>query len=449
MNLEKLMFKKISLWILIFTIVLSILFSILFGSLVLRSKTAKTIAMIPQNVKELLLKSDDDFVRGDKNSFKNRSGLIKNTKFKSDLRGFILLSRYDHDERRSFVELISIDKNRVIHTWKPNIKKINSLSNLPKNFINVERDNSPNRYRMFHPYLNSDGSLITHSESPLIKINICSELEWVIDGGFHHSNEKDFEGNFWIPSWSFPINTKGINLDINESDISQNMNFFHDDEIVKISSEGKILFKKTIISILRENGLESLIFPTGENKDPLHLNDIQPVIKDTQYWKKGDVFISLRNISMVFLYRPSENKILWYSQGPWVFQHDVDIINETEISVFDNNLDNFTKSRVDGSSSVVIFDFKTNEFRRPFDKAFVDNNAHTLTGGLHALLKNGDVFVELTDSGRLMRVDKKGNIKWEYINRASNNNIYLLNWSRYYENLDEKLLNSINNKSCD
>ena len=132
---------------------------------------------------------------------------------------------------------------------------------------------------------------------------------------------------------------------------------------------------------------------------------------------------------MVFLYRPSENKILWYSQGPWVFQHDVDIINETEISVFDNNLDNFTKSRVDGSSSVVIFDFKTNEFRRPFDKAFVDNNAHTLTGGLHALLKNGDVFVELTDSGRLMRVDKKGNIKWEYINRASNNNIYLLNWS--------------------
>ena len=145
MNLEKLMFKKISLWILIFTIVLSILFSILFGSLVLRSKTAKTIAMIPQNVKELLLKSDDDFVRGDKNSFKNRSGLIKNSKFKSDLRGFILLSRYDHDERRSFVELISIDKNRVIHTWKPNIKKINSLSNLPKNFIDVERDNSPNR----------------------------------------------------------------------------------------------------------------------------------------------------------------------------------------------------------------------------------------------------------------------------------------------------------------
>ena len=72
MNFEKLMYKKISLWILIFTIIFAILFSIFFGSLVLRSKTAKTIAMIPSNVKQLLFKSDDDFVRGDKNSFKNK-----------------------------------------------------------------------------------------------------------------------------------------------------------------------------------------------------------------------------------------------------------------------------------------------------------------------------------------------------------------------------------------
>ena len=69
---------------------------------------------------------------------------------------------------------------------------------------------------MFHPYLSFDGSLITHSESPLIKINVCSKLEWIIDGGFHHSNEKDHEGNIWVPSWSFPIKTKGVNLDIND-----------------------------------------------------------------------------------------------------------------------------------------------------------------------------------------------------------------------------------------
>ena len=119
MNFEKLMYKKISLWILIFTIIFAILFSIFFGSLVLRSKTAKTIAMIPSNVKQLLFKSDDDFVRGDKNSFKNKSGLIKNSKFENSSRGFILLSKYDHDEKRSFVELINIDKNNVIWCVEP------------------------------------------------------------------------------------------------------------------------------------------------------------------------------------------------------------------------------------------------------------------------------------------------------------------------------------------
>lgn len=449
MNFEKLIYKKISMWILLLTIVISILFSIFFGSLVLRSNSAKSIARIPDNVKQLFIKSDDDFIAGYKNNFSNRSELNKNNKFKNSSTGYILLSKYDHDKRRSYVELIDIEKGKIIHTWKPEFKKINSLSNLPKNFINVERDNSPNRYRMFHPYLDLDGSLITHSESPLIKIDLCSKLVWHVDGGFHHSNEKDHEGNIWVPAWSFPAKTKGVNLDINENDISKNMNFFHDDELVKLSSDGNVLFRKTVISILKENNLENLIFPIGQNKDPLHLNDIQPVLTNTDYWKRGDVFVSLRNISMVFLYRPSENKVLWHKQGPWVFQHDVDVISNSKISIFDNNLDNFTKSRVDGASSIVIFDFKKNEVSRPYDKAFLKNEIYTMTGGLHTILENEDVFVEATDSGRLIRLDKKGNVKWEYINRASNNNIYLLNWSRYYNSLDENFLKKIKNKSCD
>ena len=309
MNFEKFIYKKISLWILILTILISILFSIFFGSMVLRSNSAKSIARIPDNIKKLLVKSDDDFIGGNKNNFKNKTGLNKNNNFKNSLTGFILLSKYDHDERRSYVELINIKSGKVIHTWKPDFKEINSLSNLPKNFINIERDNSPNRYRMFHPYLDLNGSLITHSESPLIKIDLCSKLEWHVDGGFHHSNEKDHEGNIWVPAWSFPAKTKGVNLDINENDFSKNMNFFHDDELVKLSSDGKVLFRKTVISILKQNNLENLIFPIGQNKDPLHLNDIEPVISNSDYWKKGDVFVSLRNISMVFLYRPSNNKV--------------------------------------------------------------------------------------------------------------------------------------------
>ena len=74
MNLEKFIFKKISMWILLLTILISIIFSIFFGSLVLRSNSAKSIARIPDNVKQLFIKSDDDFIGGYENNFRNRSG---------------------------------------------------------------------------------------------------------------------------------------------------------------------------------------------------------------------------------------------------------------------------------------------------------------------------------------------------------------------------------------
>ena len=34
-----------------------------------------------------------------------------------------------------------------------------------------------------------------------------------------------------------------------------------------------------------------------------------------------------------------------------------------------------------------------------------------MTGGLHRILENGDVFVEATDSGRLVRIDTRGKYK--------------------------------------
>ena len=73
MNFEKFIYKKISMWILLLTILISILFVIFFWSLVLRSNSAKSIAKIPDNIKQLLVKSDDDFIGGDKNNFKKKN----------------------------------------------------------------------------------------------------------------------------------------------------------------------------------------------------------------------------------------------------------------------------------------------------------------------------------------------------------------------------------------
>ena len=62
---------------------------------------------------------------------------------------------------------------------------------------------------------------------------------------------------------------------------------YYDDGITKLSSEGEILYQKSVSQIFIENGLEYLLFASGpKTNDPLHLNDIQHVNFEGKYWKK-------------------------------------------------------------------------------------------------------------------------------------------------------------------
>ena len=123
----------------------------------------------------------------------------------------------------------------------------------------------------------------------------------------------------------------------------------------------KFYLKKSVFEILKENYLENLIVTAKETGNPIHLNDIQPVLQDSKFWMKGDLFLSLRNLSMVLLYRPSTNKILWYQQGPWVYQHDVDIINKSNIAIFNNNM-NLEKTGVNGFNNTIIYNFEKKNY---------------------------------------------------------------------------------------
>ena len=446
MILEKLLYKKISLWILFLVIILSIISMILFGSLVLRSTTAKNIAKIPETLKKIFIKSENDFILSNIN-IEQKKRFLAYSNNHEDLKGYLLLARYDVNKKRSVTEIINIKDGKVLHTWEPDIEKINTYSKLPKK-IYLKRDNNIKRYLMYHPLLLSNGDLIMHSnDTPLIKLSICSKMIWHVDKPFHHSTELDHEQNIWSPSIIFPAKTDSFEIDHNRSDGG----FFREDSIDKISQDGKILFSKSLIEIFIDNNLERYIFPTGNeygnNLDPFHLNDIQPAVTDSKYWKKGDLFLSLKHLSMILLYRPSTNKIIWFKQGPWVFQHDVDIINNKQIAVFDNNRDDLIKFKVNESNETLIYDFEKDIIISPYKKGYIKNQIKTPSQGLSQILENGDIFVEDTDHGRILRMDKMGNIKWQYVNREPNGYVYRISWSRFlsekfYSSTIEKIINT-------
>jgi hypothetical protein len=342
---------------------------------------------------------------------------------------YLLLSKYDSDEERGIVELVDLRSFEVKKTWRPDINQINKLvdTSLPE-FENLHRDKISKRYRIIHPFLAEDGGLIFQDSSPLVKIDKNSQLVWQNQEDlFHHSAEQDYEGNFWVSTKVYPyqVDKKYVGLEFGN---------YLDNAITKVSADGEILFHKSVSNIFIENNLEFLVFQSRNTfiNDPIHLNDIEPVLSDGPHWKQGDVFLSHRHQSMIILYRPSTNKIIWMGgQGHISAQHDVDILDDHRISIFNNNvLIFFDGEKVDGSNEVVIYDFKTDSYSKYLDESLQQYDVRTVSEGRSQILDNGDLFIEETNHGRILYFNKDASLQWQYVNRADNGNVYLVNWSR-------------------
>lgn len=334
----------------------------------------------------------------------------------------VVLSRYDGDEKRGVVEFVDLDSGKTLHSWRPDVEAINSLSAMHEKYVNLARDFTPARYMEHHPLVLEDGSMIYHGmDSPLVKVDACARVVWTVDGDFHHSIERDADANIWTVNSFHPPSIPFVGKD------------FDDDAIAEVSPDGEILFNKSVAEILIDADLGHIIYSHDVyDQDPIHLNDVQPVNADGPYWKKGDLFLSLRNPSMLMLYRPSSNEIIWRKQGPWLMQHDVDIISDHEIAVYNNNTAATPGGgKTIGSNNIVIYDFATNTTREPFAEAFKRYKIHTETNGLFRFFPDGSVMIEEHDYGRLLALGPDGALRWSFVNRApKDGRVYHLGWSR-------------------
>ena len=344
----------------------------------------------------------------------------------------ILISRHDGDLGRSIVEIRDLNTFEVLHSYLPDIEKIYEKIDLSKDeFKNLKRDKGVNRFFMWHPSITNMGELIFQSSSPLVKIDFNSNVVWVNDEDtFHHSTNLDDEENIYVPSQYRPYsklvsNYVGLNNRTEKYD-------FADDVINILDKNGKILFSKSVTEILIENGHLNRIFSQQSHKtDPIHLNDIQPVLKDTKYFKKGDVFLSLRNLSMVILYRPSTNKIIKIIEGEFYNQHDVDIIDDKRISIFNNNVFlNYKNERIVKNNEIIIYDFETNSFSKKFEKTFIEHKINTASHGLVDFLQDGSAIVEDKNNGRIFYLSSEGEVVWIFNNLNSKKQVYDLWWAR-------------------
>lgn len=291
--------------------------------------------------------------------------------------------------------------------------------------LNLEIPKRTDEISSQHSILLEDGSILFKA-APfgfIYKIDKNSKILWKSKKLANHSIELDENGNIW---------TSAYNL----NNATANKLGYNEDAILCLDQEGNELYFKSLTDIYLENGLfENTVesTPVGYSwnytyKDPLHLNDVEPVMNDGTYWKKGDVFLSMRNKSLVALFRPETGKIIMQRQGPWLMQHDIDIENDSIISIFNNNVSSLN-DEVKTNSNIAEFNLKTNK-----TKFILNNIFKTKFQGRKTRLRSKDVLIESTMTGLYIMLDSIGKLKYKfYVPYPPDPNFAQIpGWSRVY-----------------
>ena len=351
-----------------------------------------------------------------------------------------LNSFYSSKNNNWEIQLFNFRDDSVIHSW---FVESTAFKKTYKQFANTEPR---------EPILLPDKSVIAllGETNNLLRLDSASNIVWHnTQKYYHHTMNLATDGNIWVCSSTWQS--------LRNSSQSQ-PRYYRDDYITKVDiNSGEILIDKSISEILIENSLKTLLFSysneghLSEDTDPLHLNDIECAYVDSPNYDRGDLFLSFRHRSTVIQYRPSNNKVIRVISGPFMNQHDADIISPNEISIFNNNVISFGDETVNRDfintvnedliaeltpSSIVKYKLDSGTFSLYGPDVFAEEEITTLTQGLHQFLSNGDVFVESQNDGKVYILNEEKVKFRKYFKADIDGMAHQTHWVRIYESIN-------------
>jgi|694.fasta_scaffold23931_2 hypothetical protein len=406
------------------------------------TKPLKAFAEFPDKVGEVLA---SDALRNIPDSYlKLAPGFSPTNELQHDLYG---LNGFWNAERDVWdIHMFNFRTDSVLHTWSIPRNAQGRTWQLDK----AERlfENAP----PMHSYVLPDRSVIAKlNKTPnLLKLDRASRIVWTNhDLIWHHCIQPSVDGHIWTCGSDIPYRVGKPSIGRRVVNLNGHKVPFQEDHIVKIDvNTGKILFRKGVGEILVENGLAGRLYG-GLLQDPIHLNDCSPVMTDGPYWKRGDLFLSVRGRSMVLLYRPSENKVVRVVDGPLILEHDINVLDDHRISIFNNRAINSNQYPEEpevhlprsmsvpvdslNHSQVLVYDLADSSFTPLYDDLMRSEDIQTLTQGMQDILSTGELFVEAQNIGKYYVLGPSGVVMRKVFATPVEGRVHGPNWTRIFE----------------
>ena len=330
----------------------------------------------------------------------------------SNLEGINLISKIGID-KQLMVEIVDMKGNKI-HEWLIDWFKIwPDAEHLPESYIPKQK---PGAF-VHGAIIMENGDLIFNFEGlGLVRLDRKGEVVWRLPYQTHHTVHQHDDGNVWVCGFKMtePFDSRFPNR--NQP--------FREPTLLEITTDGVIVNEWSVADLLIENGLIGLLHINISDKnsrkvlanmDRLHLNDVEPFPASMKedYFKKGDILVSLRNVNTVFVFNRYNRRIKFICTGWFVWQHDPDFIDGNSFSVFDNN--NIAPENNGHQSRIVIVSARDRK-----SKVFFEGNYrspfYTDIMGKHQWLENGNLLVTEAKNGRAFEINPQGKIMWEYVN---------------------------------
>jgi outer membrane protein assembly factor BamB len=299
----------------------------------------------------------------------------------------------------------------ILHEWQLPFSAIWDDTAAVKN----PRPDSMIHYNRAHLYPNGDLLAIYEAlgDTPwgygLAKMDKDSRLIWSYLAHVHHDLDVAADGKIYVLTQEVSHTVVDRWRHLKPPRI--------DDFVVVLSPDGEELKKVSVLDALVASPYARMLNTVAwySKDDYTHANAIDIVDEEAARRLSGtaghQVLLSMRELGAVGLLDLDREVFTWAARGPWLGQHDPDLLPNGNMLLFDN----FGNYGDGGMSRVIEFDPATYELVWNY----TGDAEHPLESRLRSdqeRLANGNTLITESDGGRLLEVTPTGEIVWEYVN---------------------------------